>query len=86
MSNIEYRVILRNNYNGKASGSNDMAERYDSHMRNFTRICGKSLEAVTSQHISWCWKSYGILSPSDVDDLTQRYVNNNGKCSGRRSC
>ena len=58
-----------------------MAKGYNSHILDVTRIWAKSGEAVTSQHIAWCWKSSRILSASDVADLTQIYGRNIGKCA-----
>ena len=47
-----------------------IADGYYSHMLDVIRICAKSWEYVTFQHIDWCWKSSGILSASHVAGLT----------------
>ena len=53
-----------------------MAEDYDPYMLDGSRICSKSCASVTSQHIDRRWKSCGILSISDVADITQLYGEN----------
>ena len=70
MSNIGNRAIVRDKYKGKRFGMKGMEEGYNSHMLDVTRICAKTGEAVTSQLIVWCWKSSGILSASDLADIT----------------
>ena len=78
MSNIENRAILRDKDKGKPYGMKVMAEGYNWHILDVTRICTKSGEAVTSHHIASCWKSSGILCASDVADITKIYGKNIG--------
>ena len=54
MNKIKIRVILRDNNKGKIYEMKGMEEGYDSQVLDFTRICAKSWESVTSQHIDWC--------------------------------
>ena len=56
-----------------------MAEEYDRHLLDVMRICVNSWKAVTSKHIGRWWKSCGIVSVSDVADLTQLSGENIGK-------
>ena len=65
MSNIENRASLQYKYKGKPVGMNCMGKVYDPHMLDDTRICAKTSEALTSQHIARCSKSPDILSASD---------------------
>ena len=76
MSNIQNRAILPDEYKGKPFGMEGMSEGYDPHMLDVTQICAKSCEALTSQHIARCLKSPGIVSGSDVAELTQIYGTN----------
>ena len=76
MSKIENTASLRDKYKRKPDGMKGMAEGYDTHMLDVTRICTKIFEALTSHHIDGCWKSCSMLSASDVANLTQLYGKN----------
>ena len=79
MSNIENRVSLRDKYKGERASMKGMAQVYKPHVLDVMPIRAKSWEAGTSQHISRCWKSSGILSASDAVDVTETYGKNRGK-------
>ena len=78
MGNIENKASLRYMYKGKAGGMKCMGKGGVPHILDVTRIFTNTCDAVTSNHITPCRKSSGILSASDVADLTQIYVENIG--------
>ena len=71
MDDIENQEARRDQNKKRPGGMKGLAEGYDPHMLDVSRLCQKSWDDVKSEEIARCWSKSGILSMSDTADLVQ---------------
>lgn len=71
MEDIENQQARRDQNRKRPAGMKGLADGYDAHMLDVSRLCQKSWSEVTPEAIARCWTKSGILSMSDTADLVQ---------------